>query len=196
MMKKILGLFLCVIMAVLCVSFVTPEVDKSSQVSAATEEAVTGNVNEARFLNMLNHNFVYNADFEDADAIVNNSVLALLDLRDSENSDYISNTYVKGFVKDMYGIEIEDMSNLNAEYPQLEGFVYIVPRGFTSYNHTIVSIEENEDGSFTVVSEVTALDHDNGSQLQKAVSLFVPNSESAFGYNMIYCDILTGSIDI
>lgn len=195
-MKKVCGLFLCVVLAVLCVSFVAPSVDKSSQVSAATEEKVVGSINETRFLNMLNHNFVYNSDFENADAIINNSVLALLDLRDDENSDYISNTYVKGFVKDMYGIEIDDMSNLNAEYPQLEGFVYIVPRGFTSYNHDIVSIEENEDGSFTVVSEVEISGHDDCAQTQKAVSLFVPNSESAFGYNMIYCDILTDNIDI
>ena len=195
-MKKAMGFVLCAIALVLCISFVAPAVDETAHVAAVTVETVTGNANEARFLNMLNHNFVYNADFENADTIVNNSTLALLELRDSENSDYISSTYVKSFVKDMYGIELEDMAGLNAEYPQLEGFVYVIPRGFTSYNHSIVSVDENEDGSFTVVSEVTISDHDNGNQKQKAVSLFVPNDESAFGYNMIYCDILVNSLEI
>ncbi len=195
-MKKVLSLVLCVIALVLCMSLIAPVVDDSVKVSAATVQDSVSGVNEARFLNMLNHNFVYNRDFEDADAIVNNASLALLDLRDSENQDYIADTFVKDFVKDMYGIEIADMSGINADYPQLDGFLYVIPRGYTSYTHTIVSIEENEDGSYTVVSDVVANDHDAAGKSQKAVSLFVKNNESAFGYNMIYCNIVTNSTDI
>ncbi len=195
-MKKILSLVLCLVMLAVCSSLIAPMVTEGSQVSAATAEEIKVNVNEARFLNMLNHNFVYNADFENADTIVNNASLALLDLRDSENEDYINETYVKGFVKDMYGIEIADMSGVNADYPQLDGFLYIIPRGYTSYSHTIVSVEQNEDGSYTVVSDVTVGDHDAVAKTQKAVSLFVENTESAFGYNMIYCNIIADSTDI
>ena len=195
-MKKILSLCLCVIMLVVCASLIAPVISNSSQVSAAAPETQKANPNEARFLNMLNHNFVYNADFDDADTIVNNASLALLDLRDDANEDFISNTYVKDFVKDMYGIEIADMSEVNADYPQLDGFLYIIPRGYTSYNHSIVSVKENEDGSFTVVSDVTINNHDTAIKSQKAVSLFVKNNESAFGYNMIYSNIITEGTDI
>ncbi len=194
-MKKILGLVLSVVMLVACLSLVAPMMADGTQVSAAVVDE-TSNANEARFLNMLNHNFVYNADFDDADVIVNNASLALLDLRDSANEDFIADTYVKSFVKDMYGIEIEDMSALNSGYPQLDGYLYVIPRGYTSYSHKIVSVEENADGSYTVVSDVIISDHDAASKAQKAVSLFVENEESAFGYNMIYCNIITNSTDI
>ncbi|MBQ6717675.1 MAG: hypothetical protein IJN22_02145 [Clostridia bacterium] len=195
-MKKIFSLILCLVMLAVCSSLIAPVITEGSQVSAATADEIQVNVNEARFLNMLNHNFVYNTDFDNADTIVNNASLALLDLRDSTNEDYIKDTYVKGFVKDMYGIEIADMSSLNAEYPQLDGYLYIIPRGYTSYSHTIVSVEQNEDGSYTVVSDVSVSDHDAASKTQKAVSLFVENGESAFGYNMIYCNIVANSTDI
>ena len=195
-MKKIFSLILCLVMLAVCSSLIAPVITEGSQVSAATADEIQVSVNEARFLNMLNHNFVYNTDFDNADTIVNNASLALLDLRDSANEDYIKDTYVKGFVKDMYGIEIADMSSLNAEYPQLDGYLYIIPRGYTSYSHTIVSVEQNEDGSYTVVSDVSVSDHDAASKTQKAVSLFVENDESAFGYNMIYCNIVANSTDI
>ena len=194
-MKKVLSLVFCVVIMAICASLVAPT-NNSTQVAAVTVQDEYVSVNESRFLNMLNHNFVYDSDFENADTIVNNASLALLNLRDSENEDYIADFYVRGFVKDMYGIEIADMSGLNADYPQLDGFLYIIPRGYTSYNHEIVSIEQNEDGSFTVVSDVTVSDHDYTGKTQKAVSLFVENSESAFGYNMIYCNIVTESIDV
>ncbi len=189
-MKKIIGLVLSVCLVAVCSFLVAPMFNESTQVSAATPAEIEAGANEARFLNMLNHNFVYNTDFDNIDTIVNNSVLNLLSLRDIENEDFIDETYVKGFVKDMYGIEIADMSGFNAEFPQLDGFVYIIPRGFTSYNHEIVSVVENEDGSFTVTSEVTADAHDGEAETKTAVSLFVENEESAFGYNMIYCDII------
>ena len=60
----------------------------------------------------------------------------------------------------MYGIEIDDMSQLNAEFPQIDGYLYIIPRGYTTYSHSILSVEQNEDGSYTVVSNVTVKGHD------------------------------------
>lgn len=195
-MKKAHGLVICLVMLIVCSLFIAPAISEGSQVSVEATNSVSASANEARFLNMLNHNFVYNADFESAETIVNNASLALLNMRDAENEDFIKDTYVKGFVKDMYGIEICDMSEVNADYPQLDGFVYVIPRGYTSYNHTIVSVRENEDGSYTVVSEVAASNHDTASKTEKAISLFVKNDSSAFGYNIIYCNILSGSTDI
>ncbi len=195
-MKKAISLFISVVMLALCSCIIVPAVNGGSQVSAVAADEVAVNVNEARFLNMLNHNFVYNGDFDNVDTIVNNSILNLLDLRDENNEDFIAESYVKGFVKDMYGIDIVDMSGLNADCPHIDGYVYIIPRGYTTYDHKIISTEQNEDGSFTVVSEVTVTTHDGEAQTQKAVSLFVKNDISAFGYNIIYCNIVASSNDI
>ncbi len=195
-MKKAISLFISVVMLAVCSCIIVPAVNDGSQVSAVAADEVAVNVNEARFLNMLNHNFVYNSDFDNVDTIINNSILNLLDLRDKNNEDFIAEIYVKDFVKDMYGIDIVDMSALNADCPHIDGFVYIIPRGYTSYTHEIVSTEQNEDGSFTVVSEVTINAHDGEPETKKAVSLFVKNETSAFGYNMIYCNIVEKSNDI
>lgn len=195
-MKKVIVLLLSVVTIALCSSLMTPVVAVGADASVNTSESVTVSAVETRFLNVLNHNFVYNSDFENADTVVNNSILAILNLRDSEDQDYIAEDYVKNFVKDMYGIEIVDMSNLNSEFPHKDGYLYIVPRGYTTYTHKIVSVNQNDDGSYTVVSDITVKNHDSDAKSQKAVSLFVKNDSSAFGYNMIYCNIIENSLDV
>lgn len=195
-MKKVIALLLSVVTIALCSSLMTPVVAEGANSNANVSDGVTVSAVETRFLNMLNHNFVYNSDFENADTIVNNSILAILNLRDSEDQDYIAEDYVKNFVKDMYGIEIVDMSNLNSEFPHKDGYLYIVPRGYTTYTHKIVSVNQNDDGSYTVVSDITVKNHDSDAKSQKAVSLFVKNDDSAFGYNMIYCNIIENSLDV
>lgn len=195
-MKKVIALLLSVVTIALCSSLMTPVVAEGANSNANVSDGVTVSAVETRFLNMLNHNFVYNSDFENADTIVNNSILAILNLRDSEDQDYIAEDYVRNFVKDMYGIEIVDMSNLNSEFPHKDGYLYIVPRGYTTYTHKIVSVNQNDDGSYTVVSDITVKNHDSDAKSQKAVSLFVKNDDSAFGYNMIYCNIIENSLDV
>ena len=49
---------------------------------------------ETRFLNMLNHNFVYSEDFENLDDIDNNSAIALLNQKDGDHIETsVLNTY-------------------------------------------------------------------------------------------------------
>lgn len=196
MRKRFLAMFavLCLIVAA-CFASVPTSADSGT--APKTEAEVTKeNILSARFLNMLNHNFVYDSDFDCVDDIVNNSVIALLDMRDAQNPEFVADTYVKDYVKDMYGIEIEDMSGLNAEYPRAEGYVYIIPRGFTEYDHKILSVTENEDGSFTVCTEVILNPHDEAPEVCKAVTLFVKNEASSFGYNIIYSNILDNASNI
>ena len=146
-------------------------------------------VQQARFLNMLNHNFVYNEAFNSVEDIVNASVPALLNMRDSVNESYIAESYVKDYVYNMYGVEIEDFSDINNDFAHLDGYVYIIPRGFSVFSHKIDSVSLNEDGSFTVVTSVSIDSHDGDSISRKAVSLFVKNDRSRFGYNIISSEI-------
>lgn len=146
-------------------------------------------VRQARFLNMLNHNFVYNEAFNSVEDIVNASVPALLNMRDPVNESYIAESYVKDYVYNMYGVEIEDFSDINNDFAHLDGYVYIIPRGFSVFSHKIDSVSLNEDGSFTVVTSVSIDSHDGDSISRKAVSLFVKNDRSRFGYNIISSEI-------
>ena len=144
---------------------------------------------EARFLNMLNHSFVYDSSFDTVEAIVNDSVIALLDMRDSEDDSYISQAVVSEYVYNMYGIEIEDYSEINADFPQKEGYVYILPRGYEIYSHKIASVERNEDGSYTVKTNVTISTHFGQAFTDVCETLFVENTASDFGYNIVFSNI-------
>ena len=131
MKKRVLSLCLIVLIVAVCSSVLAPAAADDT-VKKVEDNAVSQSALDTRFLNMLNHNYVYNSDFDCADDIINNSIAALIDLRDKENDDFIAERYVKGFVFDMYGVEITDMSELNADFSQMDGFVYIIPRGMTS----------------------------------------------------------------
>lgn len=140
---------------------------------------------ETRFLNMLNHNYVYNDSFQSLEEIVNNSVIALLEYRDNENEDYISQAVVNSYLYDMYGITISSFSEINSGFPQKNGFVYILPRGYSLYEHEAVSLEKNEDGTFTLKTKVTVSTHDASNYTYDAETIFVKNEKSLFGYNIV-----------
>lgn len=184
-MKKrlVLAAVLLCVLALFACAFIPASASESGEVPVSADKNIPG----ARFLNMLNHNFVYNEDFQSTDILVEDSLLALLDRREKDSPEYISDAIVKGFVSDMYGIELSDVNDNSDKHT--DGFVYIVPCGFTSYSHKITDIKENEDGSFTVLSSVTVNPHDGGEYLTEAETLFVKNGKSAFGYNIVYSNL-------
>ena len=148
----------------------------------------------ARFLNMLNHNFVYDDSFKSVEDIVNDSMPALLNLRESEEDAIISETIVSDYIYNMYGIEDIDYSSINTEFERIEGYVYIIPRGFSVYKHEIAAITENEDGSFTVLTEVTISSHDSSAYTDVCETLFVRNEKSSFGFSIIRSNIGANTI--
>ena len=142
---------------------------------------VVSNIIKARFENMLNNNYVYDLDFQSHKTIIENSILALLDKgMDGE----IEQDLVLGFIADMYGVQVDPKA---AEYefaPASEGTFVILPRGYTEYKHTIMSVTENEYG-YTVISSVLVLTHDGEQYVTTATTEFVPTEGSGFGYNII-----------
>ena len=186
-MKKIIGLVVIITVIIGCYSAVLPA-------SSATADTVptalsvtpvqTGRVLESRFLNMLNHNFVYDTSFDTVDSLVNESILAILHLRDTVDDSYISTACVSDFVYSMYGIVPAQLTELDAELLTREGYIAIIPRCFNRYNHKNPRLARNEDGSYTVTTTVVVETLD-GEYTFTAVSLFVENSLSDFGYNII-----------
>lgn len=179
--------------AVSPVNLVEAEEDSKVITVANSENADENKVLESRFLNMLNHNFVYNEAFETTDGVVNNSVIALLEFAED---GYIAENYVSDYILNMYGIEGIDYSQINPEFDYIEGYVFVLPMGYSSYNHEIKSITLNEDGSYTVKTLVEISSHDSGAYFEECESLFVKNEASQFGFSIIYSDLGAASVAI
>ena len=172
---------------------VQPEVLESVTLNLSSSDN-SSNVLAARFLNMLNHNFVYGEAFCSVDEIVNLSVVANLAHAD-ESGDFVKADIVYSYIFDMYGIEIVD-AELNPDLPQKEGHLFILPQGYTVYKHTNATFTENEDGTYTVTTLVSVENHDGEAETLKASSLFVKNPNSAFGFNIVSSDFVVDSISI
>ena len=175
--------------AVICVTvifssvFVPFATDNTKDTDFECENSVSD-----RLLNMLNHNFVYGEDFSNADTVINDSVCALLKYREG---DFIREDIIKGFVNNMYGIDVVDFSGLNAEFPQKTGYIYVIPKGFTSYRHSNIKISENEDETFSAKTTITVTEADGTVGTYSCISLFAPNENSKFGFSIISSEILT-----
>lgn len=173
---------------VLLISFTSLTVKPAAN---ATEKKPAVTVSEekalgARFLNMLNHNFVYNDAFESVYEMTACSEVALLD---KAEDGYIKQSLIAGYLYNMYGVENADFAAVTKDFPQRENYVYVIPRGFSVYKHSAPVITENEDGSYIVVTDVEISSHDSDAENAKATTLFVKNENSAFGFNIISSDI-------
>lgn len=161
--------------------------------TVSSESADAEKVLEARFLNMLNHSFAYDEELSSVEDLVNCAVTALCVTVGADDS-FIEESRVADYLYNMYGVEVENLSSVNEGFPKKEGYVYIIPRGYTVYKHTIDSVRLNEDGSYTVTTNVIIDSHD-GDEEGKAVTLFVKNSDSRFGFNIISSDIITTAFE-
>lgn len=183
MKKLITAILVCSIVILSFCSF-TPV--KSVEAENETVTVDTSKVLEKRFLNMLNHNFVYNEAFYNDEALLNDSALALLDLVED---GFVKDIYLKDYVFNMYGKIYDDFSGINAATPKADGLFYIIPRGYDLYEHTIISVTENEDSSYTVVTKVI-IDYHFGEKVEAVgTTIFLPNEESQFGFNILYSDL-------
>ena len=162
--------------------------------TASTNNVDMEKVLETRFLNMLNHSFAYDEELASVEDLVNCAVVALC-ASGSTDGSFVEESRVEDYLYNMYGVEVENLSSVNENFPKKEGYVYIIPRGYTVYKHTIDSVRLNEDGTYTVTTNVVLDSHD-GCEEGKAVTLFVKNSDSQFGYNIISSDIITTAFEV
>lgn len=199
-MRKNIVLSLIMTLCVVVLSFACVKTDAVPQSEAkVTEKSVVNVANtntansalEARFLNMLNHNFVYNDAFYNDSVLVNDSMLALLS---SSQNGFIDETVLADYIFNMYGKIYNDFSFLGDNLPTKDGFVYILPRGYNTYSHNIVNVTDNKDGSYTVLTDVEISYADGTSEVLSAETVFLENQESAFGYNIMYSIIEEGIV--
>lgn len=201
-MSKRLVAFLCAVVLVASVfctlsvpsSAIAEELGKDTAVTetANAEVSVEAGVLAARFENMLNHNFLYNDDFLDDKTVIENSILSLLEYVDNGEIDM---ALTLNFIANMYGREVDPNAAVYDFLPASEGKFAVIPRGYTVYSHKNVSVEEI-DGGYLVHSEMTVNPHDDGGYTVKVESVFVPNSGSSFGFNLIKATCLEADATI
>ena len=184
-MKKLITVVL--VCSIVLLTFCSFAPVKSVEIQQDTSAFDSAKVLEARFLNMLNHNFVYSEAFYNDQAFVNDSALALLDLA---NEGYIEEAYIKDYIFNMYGRIYDDFSQFNPEAPKKDGYFYVIPRGYDLYEHEIASVVENEDGSYLVITNVI-IDYHFGEKVEAvSTTIFLPNEESQFGFNILFSDLV------
>lgn len=153
------------------------------------EEAVTPDANLVmanRFENMLNNNHVYGDEFMSVEKVLRACELSLLD--ESQNGK-IANSRLIDFAKDMYGIDAAVFADEGNEPLSVGGTTEILPRGYSIFTHKVEEIVENEDGTYTVYSVVSAENHDGFVVGYEAISCFAKSDSSRFGYILIASEL-------
>ena len=119
--------------------------------------------------------------------VINNSCLALLDKAEDQ---FISTDLLFPFVENLYGISVFVDDDFNKDFPKKQGAVYVIPRGFTQYTHTVINVKE--DGDTLMVTSLALSDgHDSEPVELLCTTVFEINTESAFGYNILSSTLKT-----
>ncbi len=186
-MKRFILLSLFLISCLCMNGFIMPPVEQpTSQNEVVFAPADMAKVAEAKILNLLNLNNVYNDDFTDNEALVN---AAAINLRSYATANgFIENSIITAYLKDIYDIDVEINDSINVNMPKKQGYVYLIPRGYSSYTHEILSITDNGD-SVIVVSLVSVNSHDGTDVIGTATTTLIKNENSSFGYNIINSEI-------
>ncbi len=144
---------------------------------------------EKQFLNMLNLNFCYGDTFKSPEQIAVSSAISLRDYA-VDIPGYginVCKILTEGFIKSFYGKDL-DLTNVKTEYAP-EGFIALPCYEVGTQNHNIISVTETNDGEFEVVSSVTFVYGGYDTEIYTAVSHFVKNTDSEYGFNLLDCDL-------
>lgn len=141
-----------------------------------------------RFVKMLNINYCYGESFGDMQKVVDASAITLRDYS-ADVLGYglcVNDILVEGFAESFYGVNVEFDSRARRLSP--EGYIAIPEVELATQYHELVSFTENE-GVFEVITNVTFYYGGDDVETSVAVSHFVRNCDSEFGFNLLSCNI-------
>ncbi len=198
--RTFVALFLALGMVFSASSYaVSGDCEESVKTETASSETLCEKALEARFLNMLNHNFAYNDDFT-YDDLIDDSIVAVEIWNENScittdsGDTFVEKDAVLEFARALYGVTIGEeeiaayYGKYDADFPSIDGYLYVLGRGYTLFQHEILSVQLNEDDSYTVKTKVyMSGDGENG--WDTATALIVPNDESPFGFVIGSCDL-------
>lgn len=165
---------------------VVPESPKTPTSGLKTEM-----VFEAKIENLINLNNIYGSDFLDNEILTNSAAHAMSSY--ANEFGFIPETIVTDYVKDLYDIDLVITDDINSDMPRRDGFVYLIPRGYTLYRQTVTDIVDM--GTYLrVTSDVEVCYHDGSSISATGITMIVENPESSFGYNILNAELLFNTV--
>ncbi len=173
MLKQIVELLMVVIIGFFPLANTEKAPENTTPVVAEVTSQQPDGVKIARFENMLSHNYCFGTDFQSDAALIHGAALSLGDNGTPEKSA------VDGFIYNMYGVNTEEADASLYE---------LAACGYDIYKHTVKSFTYNGDGTITVLSVLT-VNPDTSAEEFECESVFYANGGSAFGYNLISCDV-------
>ncbi len=142
-----------------------------------------------RFVSMLNINNAFNDALEDEKMMVVCSAVSLSEYaQDVVGYGLCVNTCLaEGFAESFYGKKLSGTGYGDAEV--LKGYIALPQMGMDINVHTLVSFDLTDDG-YEVLSCMRS--YDGGEEYATCLvkSLFVRNSASEFGFNLVSCEVL------
>ncbi len=143
---------------------------------------------EIRFTNMLSLNYCYNGNFESNEMM---AVCSAISLKDYADDLYgygigVGQNLVESFAENFYGeaLNFDELEFKNG----IDGYVLLPQYSVGTQNHTIVSVTPTADG-FEVVSSVELYYGGNDIETCFAVSEFIAEPSSQFGFNLVSCEL-------
>lgn len=137
--------------------------------------------------NLLQSNRVYNDTFYDEQELIEEVAISLMD---RANDGYIATKAVEDLIFAMYSINVDASAISYPNIPQIDGYMPLVARGYTSYSHEVTGVLDENDGTVTVYSNVTVDCHDGNPVTYPCETLFVACDDSPFGYNIVWANII------
>lgn len=138
---------------------------------------------DSRIENMLNSNRIYDGMFSSDSLLIEEAAIAL---SDRQNNGYVSTELINNYLTAMYSVNVSFDNYDYQGVKAVEGYIPLPCRGYTDYSHIITKVLDNGDGTVTVLSDITLDYHDGKPETKKCETLFCVNSDSPFGYNIVY----------
>lgn len=157
-------------------------------VEVEKENSLTEDDFGARFVNMLNINYCYGDSFNDIQKMIDASAVTLRDYS-ADVLGYglcVNDILVEGFAASFYGVSVEFDERTRIMSP--EGYVFVPEAEVATQYHELVSFTET-DGEFEVMTRLTFYYGGDDVETSMAVSRFVRNTESEFGFNLLSCTV-------
>lgn len=144
-------------------------------------------ITASRFETMLNNNYAFGKDFESVSKLISAASISLLP--HAENGT-LKNSLIVDFARNMYGLDLLTMADINSEPLEENGVYQIIPKGFSKYNHTVTNFYRHNDATLTVYSIAETTDEEDEAVKYSAISRFAQNQNSVFGYTLLSCEII------
>ena len=162
--------------------------DPSSVPAPADTAAVSpigDSVLNSRVAHILSLNYASDCAAESDHDLIQDCSLALLgSAEEIDGFMYVRTSLIEGLIFNLYGRRVNAGEADLGFIPAVEGYTAVIPRGYDTFEHTLVSVEPTGTG-LTVTSVMAVVPHDGDPYSVRCVTELDENPESSFGYSIV-----------